>query len=72
MRTLVHPPPTLHCDFCHGELRFKQIEPVGPLSLELDIEMFVCTKCGHEQPFRVGHDHYAAQTASKMPTTKVG
>jgi hypothetical protein len=72
MRTLVHPPPSLHCDLCHGELRLKQIERVGPLSFELDIEIFVCTKCGHEQRFGVGHNHYAAHTPSKMPTTKVG
>jgi hypothetical protein len=39
MRTLVPPPPSLHFDLCHGELRLKQIEPLGPLSLELDIEI---------------------------------
>ncbi len=72
MRTLVKPPPSLHCDHCHGELRLKQIEPVGPPSLELDIEIFVCAKCGHEQSFEVSHNHYAAHTASKMPTAKVG
>jgi len=72
MRALVHPPPSLHCDLCHGELRFKKVEPVGPRSLELDIETFVCTKCGHEQPFGVGRNHYSAQTASSRPPPRVG
>ena len=27
MRNLVEPPPSLHCEYCHGELRFKRIEP---------------------------------------------
>lgn len=72
MRTLVPPPPSLYCDHCRGELRLKQIEPVGPLSLELDIEVFVCTKCGHEQSHRVSHNHYAAHTASDVSHVKVG
>ncbi len=70
MRNLVEPPPSLHCDLCHGELRLKQIEPAGPLSLELDIEIFLCAKCGHEQSHRVSHNHYAAHTASNMPPAK--
>ena len=72
MRTLVPPPPSLHFDLCHGELRLKQIEPLGPLSLELDIEILVCSKCGHEQSHRVSHSRYAAHTASNMSTAKVG
>ncbi len=67
MRTLVHPPPTLHCDFCHGELRLKRIEPCG-LVTELDTEIFVCVKCGHEKLHMVRHDPYIARhTASSRP-----
>jgi hypothetical protein len=72
MRTPVPPPPSQHCDICHGELRLKQIEPVGPLSLELDIEIFVCAKCGHEQSHRVSHDPYAAHAASNVSHAKMG
>lgn len=71
MRTLVHPPPTLHCDFCHGELRLKRTDPDGPV-LDLDIETFVCVKCGHEKVHMVMHDPYVAHTASNMPTARVG
>jgi hypothetical protein len=72
MRTLVPPPPSLHCDFCHGELRLKQIDPVGPLSLEWDIEILVCSKCGHEQSHRVSHDLFAAHTSSNKSHANVG
>jgi hypothetical protein len=71
MRNLVQPPPSLYCDFCHGELRLKRIDPDGPF-LELDTEIFVCAKCGHERSYRVSHDRYAAHTACNMPPTKVG
>ena len=60
MRNLVQPPPSLHCDHCHGVLRLKQLVPDGPSSLEIDVEIFVCAKCGHEQSHRVSHDPYAA------------
>jgi C4-type Zn-finger protein len=71
MRNLVQPPPSLHCKLCHGELRLKLIEPDRPF-FELDTEIFVCAKCGHEQSYVVSHNHYAAHTASNMPPTKVG
>jgi hypothetical protein len=66
MRTLVHPPPSLRCDFCHGELRLKQIDPDGPV-IDFDIETFVCIKCGHKKTHRVMHDPYVAHTASSRP-----
>jgi C4-type Zn-finger protein len=56
MRNLVQPPPSLHCDLCNGELRLKLIEPANSV-LELDAEIFVCAKCGHEQSHVVIHDH---------------
>jgi len=72
MRNLVQPPPSLHCDLCHGKLRLKQIEPAGPLSLELDVEIFVCANCGHEQSHGVRHNPYSAHTASNRPPANVG
>ena len=57
MRTLVQPPPSLRCEFCRGELRFKLIES-GEQTFDLDIEVFVCVSCGREKTFTVGHDRY--------------
>lgn len=71
MRTLVQPPPSLHCDLCHGVLRLNRTDPDGPL-FEFDTEILVCAKCGHEQSYRVSHDRYAAHTASNMQPAKVG
>jgi hypothetical protein len=68
VRNLVEPPPSLHCDLCHGELRLKQLLPYGP-SFELDVAIFVCAKCSHEQSHRLSHDPYVAHAASiKQPT----
>ena len=58
MRNLVQPPPSLQCDLCNGELRLKLIETTDKV-LDLDAEMFVCAKCGHEQSYVVRHDHYS-------------
>ena len=66
MRNLVRPPPSLHCEHCDGELRLKLSEPSDPV-LDLDTEIFVCAKCGHEHLYVVGHNHYAAHTASNKP-----
>lgn len=70
MRALVQPPPSLHCDLCHGELRLKRIDP-GPPSVELGIEIFVCIKCGREHLFRVSHDPYVAHDGSDKSPAKV-
>jgi hypothetical protein len=59
MRNLVQPPPTVHCDLCHGELRLKRTAPDGTSS-ELDVEIFVCAKCGRVKSYRVSHEPYAA------------
>ena len=56
MRTLVEPPPSSRCDLCGGELRLKLIESADR-TLDLDNEIFVCVKCGHEQSYTVSHDH---------------
>ena len=71
MRNLVEPPPSLHCEHCKGELQLKCIVPDDP-TLDLDVEVFVCAKCGHEQTYSVNHNHYAAHTGRKVPPDKVG
>ena len=71
MRNLTQPPPSMRCQRCNGELRFKRIEPDDPV-FDMEVEKFVCAKCGHEHSFQVIHDPYAAHTASNMPPGKVG
>ena len=71
MRNFVQPPPSVHCKFCDGVLRFKQTKPDDP-GLDMEVQTFVCTKCGHEYPRTVSHDRYAAHTASNMLPTKAG
>ena len=58
MRTLVEPPPSSHCDLCGGELRLKLIESANS-DLDLENEILVCIKCGHEQSYAVSHNHKA-------------
>ena len=65
MRNLVQPPPTLHCDLCHAELRLKQVEPTDE-SLDLDIQIWVCARCSREQTYAVSHNHYAAHATNKV------
>jgi hypothetical protein len=65
VRNLVQPPPSAHCSRCGGDLQLKLIEPANPV-INLDVEIFVCAKCGREQSYAVGHDPYTAQTASNM------
>jgi hypothetical protein len=65
MRNLVQPPPTSHCDLCHGELRLKRVEPTDE-PLDLDTEIWVCARCGHEQTYVVSHNHYAPHATNKM------
>ena len=71
MRNLTQPPPSMRCQRCNGELRFKRIEPDDPV-FDMEVEKFVCAKCGHEHSFQVIYDPYAAHTASNMPPGKVG
>jgi uncharacterized protein with PIN domain len=65
MRTLVEPPHSPRCELCGGELRLKQVESANR-TLDLDNEIFVCVKCGHEQSNTVSHNH----TARHMPDPK--
>ena len=69
MRTLVQPPPSLHCTVCQGELRLKRIDPCGSVS-EFETEILICIKCGHEHSYRVSHDRYTAHSRSDEPPAK--
>ena len=71
MRNLTQPPPSMRCERCNGELRFKRIEPDDPV-FDMEVEIFVCAKCGHAHSLRVFHDPYAAHTASNIPPDRVG
>ena len=71
MRNLVQPPPTMRCKFCDGELRFSSVEPDDP-TFDIEIQIFVCVKCGHVHPRKVMHDPYAAHAANWVPPSKAG
>ena len=71
MRNLVQPPPSIHCERCDGELRFKRIEPDDPV-FDTEVEIFVCSKCGHVHSVPVIHDRYTARAVSNMPPDTVG
>ena len=70
MRNLVEPPRSLHCELCHGELRFKRIEPDDSV-FDIEVEIFVCVKCGRVHSLPVIHDPYAAHTATSIQRGKV-
>ena len=65
MRNLVEPPLCLHCELCHGELRFKRIEPDDPV-FDIEVEIFVCVECGRAHSRRRIDDPYAAHIARSM------
>jgi collagenase-like PrtC family protease len=66
MRNLVQPLPSMRCERCAGELRFKRIESADPV-FDTEIEIFVCVDCGRTHSRRMIHDRYAAHTARSMP-----
>jgi len=70
MRSLVEPPPSLHCELCHGELRFTRIDPDDP-DFDRQVEIFVCVDCGRVHSHRVTRNPYAAHTANRMSRGKV-
>ena len=70
MRDLVQPLLSFHCELCDGELRFKRIESDDPV-FDMEVEIFVCVKCGRSHSRRMIHDRYAAHTASSIPRGKV-
>ena len=57
MRNLVQPPPSVHCEHCGGELLFKGVERYDQV-LEIEVQVFVCAKCGREHSRKVIHDPY--------------
>jgi DNA-directed RNA polymerase subunit RPC12/RpoP len=62
MRSLVQPLPSMHCELCGGELLLKRIEPDDP-AFEIDVQIYLCAKCSHEQARRVIHDRYTAHVS---------
>ena len=61
MRNLVEPILS-RCHLCNGELRLKLVEPSRELTdkgIDMDTEVFICANCGHEQAYKVTHNHYA-------------
>jgi DNA-directed RNA polymerase subunit RPC12/RpoP len=62
MRNLVEPLPSTHCERCGGELLFKKIETDDP-ALDLEVQIFVCARCGREHSRRLIHEPYTAHTA---------
>ncbi len=61
MRNLVQPLPSVHCEHCGGELLFKRVERYDQV-LEIEVQVFVCAKCGREHSHEVIHNHYTAHT----------
>ena len=70
MRNLVQPPPSVHCESCNGELRFKRIEPDDPV-FDREVEILICVECGRVHSHRKIHNPYAAHTARSMPRRNV-
>ena len=70
MRNLVEPPPSLHCERCRGELRFKRIEP-DDRAFDREVEILVCIECGRVHSHRMIHNPYAAHTTRGVARGKV-
>ena len=62
MRNLVQPLPSMHCEHCAGELLFKRIERDDP-AFDIEVQIFVCAKCGREHSRKLMHEPYTAHTA---------
>ena len=62
MRSLVQPLPSTHCEHCNGELLFERIETDDP-ALDIEVQIFVCAKCGREHSRKLIHERYTAHTA---------
>ena len=63
MRSLVQPLPSMQCEHCNGELLFKRTE-LDDTVLEIEVQVFVCAKCGREHSRKLIHDPYTAHTGS--------
>ncbi len=62
MRNLIQPLPAMRCTRCDGELLFKCVERGNPV-LDIEVQVFVCAKCGREHSRQLTHDRYTAHTA---------
>jgi hypothetical protein len=62
MRNLVEPLPSTHCEHCNRELLFKRIE-ADDKALDLEVQIFVCAKCGREHSRKLIHERYTAHSA---------
>lgn len=62
MRNLVQPLPSMHCEHCDGELLFKRIARDDP-ALDIEVQIFVCAKCGREHSRKLIHERYTAHPA---------
>jgi hypothetical protein len=62
MRKLVEPLASMHCERCDGELLFKRIEPDDP-AFDIEVQIFVCAKCGREHSRKLIHEPYTAHAA---------
>ena len=69
MRNLVQPLPSVHCEHCGGELLFKRIEEDDP-AFDIEVQVFVCAKCGREHSRKLMHDPYAAHTLHAAHTLR--
>jgi len=70
MRNLVEPLPSTHCEHCGGMLLFKGTEAEVP-ALDIEVQIFVCAKCGREHSRKLIHERYTAHTA-RIAERKVG
>ena len=66
MRRLVDPPPSLHCEVCGGDLLLATIKPDDP-GFDIEVQEFVCVKCGQKHSRKVMHDRYTGHGAEGMP-----
>jgi uncharacterized protein with PIN domain len=62
MRNLVEPLPSMHCEHCDGELLFERVEPDEP-TLDIEVQIYVCAKCGREYSRQLMHEPYTAHAA---------
>ena len=63
MRNLVEPLPSTRCEHCDGELLFERLERDDP-AFDIEVQIFVCAKCGREHSRKLIHEPYTAHTAT--------
>jgi len=63
MRNLVEPLPSTRCEHCDGVLLFERLERDDP-AFDIEVQIFVCAKCGREHSRKLIHEPYTAHTAT--------